>query len=93
MERLVEPVDAVERLGQRQAVAIDLLAVGNDAGDGAQPTHDTHRLGIGVRRHRLGEKLRIELIGLAVHVEIGAREARRDQRHAQVRTPANSSST
>jgi len=83
MKRHVEPVDALERCRERQPGTVDLLPVGNDAGDRAEPADDPDRLRIGEVGERLGEQLGVELIGLAIDVEVGAREARRNQRGAE----------
>ena len=83
VERPVQPLDALEGGADRQPLAIDLLGIGDDAGDGAEPAHHARRLGVGELRQPAGEQLGIELVGLAIDVEIGAREACRDQRRAE----------
>ena len=67
---------------KRQLGAVDLLAVGDDAGNGAEPAGNPHRLRVGEIGQRLDEQLWVELVGLAVNVEIGAGKAGRDQRCA-----------
>ncbi len=67
----------------RKPLAIDLLAVGNDAGNGAEAAHHTHGLRIGVIGQRIGEQVRVEFVGLAVDVEVSPRKAGRDHGHAQ----------
>ena len=52
-------------------------------GDGAEPADHAHRLGIGVMGQPVAEQNRIELVGLAVDVEIGAREMGMEQRGAE----------
>ena len=82
---LVEPLDPRAAPRRPEAAAIDLLAVGDDAGDGAEPAGDAHRARVGEGRQPALEHARVELVGLAVDVEIGAREARRHQRRAERR--------
>ena len=72
----------------RQPLAIDLLGVGDDPRDGAEPADHPRRLACWRNPAAAVEQLRIELVGLAVDVEIGARKARRDQRRAERPRPA-----
>ena len=83
VEGPIEPLDALESGADGQSLAIDLLGVGDDAGDGAEPAHHAGRLGVGELGHPAGEELGVELVGLAVDVQIGAREACGDQRRTQ----------
>ena len=52
VEGPIQPLDALERGPDRQPLAIDLLGIGDDAGDGAEPADDAGRLGIGELRQR-----------------------------------------
>ena len=61
---------------------VDLLAVGDDARDGAEPGADARRAGVDVAGQRVVEHGRVELVGLAVGVDEGAREEARQQRGA-----------
>ena len=45
--RLVQHLDAAERIVDAEALAIDLLAVADHARNGAEPAGDAHRAGIG----------------------------------------------
>ena len=64
------------------APPIDVLPVGDDARNGAEPGRDAHRACIGEAGKRPLDQARIELVGLAVDVEIGARKAGMDERNA-----------
>ena len=79
----VETVDPLERSSNGQRFAIDLVGLRHDAGDGAKAADHAHRLGIGVVREPIAEQNRIELIRLAVDVEIGAREMGIEERGAE----------
>ena len=72
---LVERLDPRQRVVDRKALAIDLLAVADHARDGAETAGHPHRSRIGKARQPPGEHPRIELVGLAVDVDIGARES------------------
>ena len=74
-------------------LAIDLVGLGHDAGDGAKPADHPHRLGVGVMGQPIAEQNRIKLVGLAVDVEISPREMGIEQRRAEPVTKPNSSST
>ena len=89
----VKPVDALERGADRERLAVDLVGLRHDPGDGAEPADHPHRLGIGVMGQPVAEQNRIELVRLAVDVEISAREMGVEQRRAEPVTKANSSST
>ena len=45
----------------------------DDAGNGAEPAGHAGRTGVGIARQFAGEHARIELIGLAVQVDVAAR--------------------
>ena len=79
---LVEPLDAAQRIVDRDALVVDLLRVADHARDRAEPARDPHRAGIGERGQAAVEHARVELVGLAVHVDIAAREMRPHQRVA-----------
>ena len=79
----VQPVDAGEPFLDRNPAEIDLLPVADDPGDGAEPAGHTHRAGIGEGWHAALEHARIEFVGLAVDVEIGARKLGNQQRRAE----------
>ncbi len=80
---LVTALDALHRGGKRHAPLIDLHVLGDDARDRSQATGDASRIAVGKRRQRIGEHPRIELVGLAIDVHIGAREMRNEQRRAE----------
>ena len=82
MIRLVEAVDAPQRFGHRDALIVDFLGVADDARHRAEPARDPHRTGIGERGQPAVEHARVEFIGLAVDVDIAAREMRPHQRIA-----------
>ena len=83
VKRPIEPFDALECGTDGQPLAVDLLGVGNDAGNRAKAPDHPRRLGVGKRRQPALKQLGIKLIGLAINVEIGAREAGRDQGSAE----------
>jgi hypothetical protein len=72
--RLVERLDPAQRLVDIEPLAVNLLPVADHARDGAETAGDPHRAGIGKARQPAGEHARIEFVGLAVHVDIGAGE-------------------
>ena len=80
----IEPVDALQRGADRERLAIDLVGLRDDARDGAKAADHPHRLGIGIMRQPLAEQDRIELVGLAIDVEIGPREMGIEQGRAQI---------
>ena len=71
---LVERLDAAQRIVDRNAVVVDLLRVPDHARDGAEPARDPHGARVRERGQAALEHARIELVGLAVHVHIAARE-------------------
>ena len=84
---VIGPVDrfyAKERIGELERSAIDFITLADNARDRAEPPGDPHRGDIGKARQILPEHARIELIGLAIHIEIGAREMRMQQRRAEI---------
>ncbi len=78
----VDRLDAGLGLAEGQLAGVDLLALGDDPGDGAQAGGDPGRAGAGEGRQLVLEHRLVELIGLAVHVQIGPRIAGRDQGRA-----------
>ena len=79
---LVEALDPAQRVVDRNALVVDFLRVADHARDRAEPAGDPHRAGVGERRQPAVEHARVELIGLAVDVDIAAREVRPHQRIA-----------
>ena len=79
---LVEALDPAKRVVDRNALAVDFLGVADHAGDRAEPARDPHRAGVGEGRQPAVEHARVELIGLAVDVDIAAREMRPHHRVA-----------
>ena len=84
---LVQRLDPAERVVDRQPLAIDLLAVADHARNGAEPAGHPHRARIGKARQPAVEHPRIELVGLAVDVDIGAREMHPHGRKAAIAQP------
>ena len=80
----VQPIDALERRPHGERLAINLVGLRNDAGNGAEPSHHPHRLRVGVMGEAIVEERRIELVGLAVDVEISAREMGIEQRRTHL---------
>ena len=80
---LVQPLDAPQRVVDRDALVVDFLRVTDHARDRAEPAGDPHRARVGERGQAAVEHARIELVGLAVHVHIAAREM-----HPHERVPA-----
>lgn len=83
--RVVEALDAPFGIGEAQLPGVDVLAVGNDTGDRAEPDANPRRAGIDVTRQRVGEHRRVELVSFPVDVEISPRKAGREQRGAELR--------
>ena len=80
MVGLVQPLDAPDRVVDRNALAVDLLRVAHHPRHGAQPARDPHRAGIGKGGQAALEHAGIELVRLAVDVHIAARKVRPHQR-------------
>ena len=83
--RAMEAVDAALGLGEGQLAGVDFLAARDDAGNRAEPRAYPRRGPVDKGRQCVGEHRGVELIGLAVDVEISARKAGREQRRAQLR--------
>jgi hypothetical protein len=83
--RLVESLDPLQRVLHRQPARIDFLRLANDPRDGAQAPGNPHGAGIDIGGELPLEHARVELVGLAVHVEIGAGKARLEERRADGR--------
>ncbi len=81
---LIELVDAGERLLDLQPSAIDFLRIADDAGNRPESAGDPHGARIGEDRQPPVEHARIELIGLAVQIEIGTRKTGADQWRAML---------
>ncbi len=81
VERLMQRLDALESLGDGQATPIDVLAIGHDLRNGAEARRDAHRARVGEAGNRPVDQARVELIGFAVDVEIGARVTGMDERN------------
>jgi len=82
MVGFVDALDALEPLGHLERPRVDLLGIGDDPRDRAEAAGDAHRAGVDVARQPAGEHPGVELVGLAVDVEIGAREVRPHQRRS-----------
>ncbi len=82
MVGLVQPLDAPDGVVDRNALAVDFLGVAHHAGHRAESARHPHGAGIGEGREPAVEHARVELVGLAVHVDIAAREMRVHQRIA-----------
>jgi len=81
----VAALDPLERGDDGEPLAVDRLAVGHHAGDGAQPRRHPRAAAVGVVGQGLVEELRIQLVGLAIGIDVGAREERADRYCAQAR--------
>ncbi len=86
---LVEAFDAGERVIDRNAAVVDFLGVANHPGHRAEAAGDPHRTGIGEGRQAAVEHARVELIGLAVHIDIAARKMSPHQRIAMPDHPGH----
>jgi hypothetical protein len=79
---LVEVLDPPQRVVDRDALVVDFLRIADHARHGAETARDAHRARIGERRQAAIEHARVELVGLAVDVDVAAREVRAHQRIA-----------
>src|SRR5215472_18013715 len=83
--RMIEAVDAPLGIGKSQFLGVDLLAVGDNARDRAEPDSNARRYDVDEARQRVGEHRRVELVGFAIDVEVRPREACREYRGAELR--------
>src|SRR5437868_13358920 len=72
------------RLSEAEVAAIELPATRDDTGDRAESHAHARRTRIDEARQRVREHRRVELPRLAVDIEIGAREARREPRRSEL---------
>src|SRR5215471_4546244 len=82
MIRLVQLFDPPEGIVYGNPLIINFLRVADDACDGTEAACHPHGARIGKRRQPSLEHARVELVGLAVHVDIAAGEMRAHQRMA-----------
>ena len=78
----VKGLDAAKGVFEPERSVIDVLAVGDHPGDGAEPGGDPGRAGVDVIRQRIGEHRRVELESFAVGVHVGAGKAGAQKRRA-----------
>ena len=81
----IKALDAPPCLSEPQLFCIDLLPARDDPGNGAETHSDPRRAGVDETRQRVGEHCGVELVGLSVDVDIGAREAGREKRRTETR--------
>ena len=81
----VQPFNPPLRLREAKLFRVNLFAAGDDPSDRAETHANPWRSCIDEFRQGVGEHVGIELVGLAIDVDIGTREARRQQRRAEVR--------
>jgi hypothetical protein len=81
----VQLFDPSLRLGETKLLGVNLFTAGNNPGDRAQTHPHPRRSCIDEFRQSVDEHVWIELVGLAIDVDIGAREAGRQQRCAEPR--------
>src|SRR5262245_34807962 len=79
---LVEPLDSPDRVVYGNALAVDFLGITHDPCNGAQSPRHAHGAGVGEGWQPAVEHARIEFVGLAVDVDVAAREVRSHQRVA-----------
>jgi hypothetical protein len=82
---LVDALDAHPRVLEAQALPVDRLVLGHDAGEGSETGSNARARRVVALVERLDEHLGVELPGLAVDVEIGAREMRAKKGRAEMR--------
>ena len=75
-------------LFRRHPAAVDRLAARRDARDHAEAGGDAGGAVVERPRQRAFEHGRVEFVGLAVGIDVGARETRREQGHAERRCGA-----
>ena len=86
--RPVVAADALQPFLEGQFLAVDVGAIGDHPGDGAQARGDTGGGGVGIGRQAIAEYRGVELVGLAVGIDEGAREEGVEQRRAHLRCAA-----
>jgi two-component system, cell cycle response regulator CpdR len=86
---LVEAFDPPQRVVDGKPLVVDLLGIAHDPRHRAEPARDPHRAGVGEGRQPALEHARIELVGLAVDVDVAAREMRADERLAAADHPGD----
>src|SRR6516162_5177695 len=82
----VQPLDSPLRLSEAKLFRVNLFAAGDDSSDCAETHTDPRRSCVDEFRQGVDEHARIELVGLAVYVDIGTREAGRQQRSSETRS-------
>src|SRR3546814_9225251 len=70
---------------QAQLAPVDAGAVGDHPRDGAEAGGDARRGGVGIGGQAVPEHRRVELVGLAVGIDEGARKEGMQQRRAHLR--------
>lgn len=81
---LIERVDPLPCLGKAQLAGIYFLAAGDDPGNRAEPHAHPGGADIDKTRQRVREHRRIEFPGLAVDIEISAREPGGEERSPEI---------
>ena len=79
---LVESLDAPQSLGRLEFARINLVRVGDDPAGSSESRRDAERSRVGEIWKRVLEHARIEFVGLAVQIEIGARKSGAQHRRA-----------
>ena len=87
--RLVQAFDPPQRVIDGKPLVVDFLGIADHPRHGAEPARDPHRTGIGEGGQPPLEHARIELVRLAVDVDIAAREMHAHQRLAAADHPAD----
>src|SRR6202045_5159546 len=87
----VEFLDSFNRFFDRHTASVNLLCLADYARDCSESPRDTQRARIGESRQPSLEHARVQLVGFAIEVEIGARKPRLDEGRAQRRNPAEQS--
>src|SRR6516162_3500372 len=82
----VQALNPLLRLREAKLFRVNLFAAGDDSSDCAETHADPRRSCVDEFRQGVDEHARIELVGFAVYVDIGTREAGRQQRGAKARS-------
>ena len=85
MVGLIKPLDAGERGFERERAAVNLLLVVDDARDRAEPANGAQRLAVDEIGQAAVEKKGVELIRLAIDVDVGSGKMRVHQHGAMLR--------